>query len=274
LIYISHLGETVMALSLAGLAAIAQAGALGLKGGAWALDKFQRWRDPEGMQRKDIFKQLDTTPEQYELRRQTLEQALSGMRTPQQVFAPAQARMLGAQDITAGLPQQVGGIAIPQRPGGLLDILGTMDAQARSGYESDLARIGAMRGPARNPVGRTSGTLGMRLGALRERGQQLAQNRFQLLADYANSNQLAQLEALRTNIGQQRAQTQLQDFLANMQRQQQAGIQQGYLAQQQQNIGEAGLRNIMEAERYRQGTQRFRIGQQAPYSAQTMPEGV
>jgi len=256
------------------LAAILAAAPYVLKGGAYLIDKYRRWRDPEGFRRAEIFKRVGITPEQYELRRQNLEQALGTLQDPQRVFLPAQAQMQQPADITAGLPQQVGAQPVAARPTGLAGLLASLGGAARSGYQEDLARIGARRGPVRNPLGRTSGQLGMMTEALRGRATGLAQDRFRLLSDYATRSAVSDIEAAGLGMQREGAQGRLQNFLAQLRRQQQAGQQEQYLGQQGLNLGEANLRNILEGERYRQGVRRFALGQQAPYTAQPAPQGV
>jgi len=262
--------------TLAGLAAatpaMLAAAPYVLKGGAYGLRKFKQWKDPEGFRRQQILKQAGATPEQYELRKQNLSEALGAMQRPQQVFLPRQAQMQQGGDITAGLPQEIGRPAQPARPGSLTEVLNAMNQGARTGYQEDLAGIGARRGPVRNPLGRTSGQLGMMSDALRGRATNLARNRFQLLADFANRNAMSEMEAGGVNLQRGGAQNQLQNFLQQMRQQQQGGIQAQYLGQQGMNVDEANLRNILEGERYQQGIRQFRIGQQEPYTAQPAPQ--
>jgi len=248
-----------------------------ISGAAALVRKFKDWRDPgrhARFQRAQVLKRIGVTPEQYQLRRQNLAEALQSLEQPQRVFLPQQARMQRGEDITAGLPQEIGEEARPARPGNLTAILNAMGQTARTGYQEDLARIGARRGPVRNPVGRTSGQLAMMSEALRGRATGLARDRFRLLSDYANRAAMAELEAGATGLQRGEAENRLQNFLQQLRQQQLGGQQAEYLGQQQLGIDEAQLRNILEGERYRQGVRQYRIGQQEPYIAQQAPQGV
>ena len=239
---------------------------------AGGVRKFKEWRDPAGFRRQQILKQVGATPEQYQLRRQSLSRALQGMRPIQDVFHPRMAQMQQAGDITAGLPTQVGTAPQPQYARGLSGLLGAMDQAARSGYQTDLAQIGVHRGPVRNPLGRTSGQLAMMQDALRNRMTGLAQSRAQLLGDFATRNAMAQLEAGNLGLQRDEANTALTNFLNQLRQQQQQGVRADYLGQMQQNIGEAGLQNILGAEQQQQAVRQFQIGQQPAYTAQRVPQ--
>jgi len=234
--------------------------------------KFKEWRDPAGFRKQQILKQVGITPEQHQLRRQSLSRALQSMRPIQDVFSPRMAQMQQPGDITAGLPTTVGTAPTPQYARGLSGLLGAMDQSARSGYQRDIAQIGVRRGPARNPLGTGSGHLGMMQEALRNRMTGLAQSRAQLLGDFATRNALAQLEAGNLGLQREEANTALTNYLNQIRQQQQQGVRADYLDQMQQNIGEAGLANILGAEQQQQATRQFQIGQQPAYTAQRVPQ--
>jgi len=247
-----------------------------LQGVAAGIRRFKRGRNPTQYDRQQILKRVGVTEEQAALRKQNLEEALAALSQPQRIFESPQVRMQAGEDITAGLPQEVGQEAQPTAPriGSLIPILNAMAATARSGYQEDLARIGESQGPVRNPVGRTSGYQAMIGAARTRRGTDLYTRQTDLLRQYANRSGLAELEAGALNVQRAGAQTQLQNFLEQLRQQQAAGLQSQYLGQRQLGTDQANLRNILEAERYRQGVRQFRIGQQPHYTAQAAPEGI
>jgi len=263
-----------MAISLAALLAIGAIAPTIINAATSGIKKFKRFRDPEGYQRQEILKQFNITPEQYDLRRQNLQEGLGAFISPQQIFNPAQANIPATENIGLELPQTIGTPAQAQRPGGLAEILNLIAQNARTGYQNDLAAIGARRGPVRNRVGRTSGQLGLMSEALRGRIQGFAQDRFKLLSDYANRNAIADIEAGNLNLQRESSQDQLSNFIEQFMQQQQAGQQQQFLGQQQLNRDEANLRNILGGEQYQQRIRQYQIGQQAPYTFQQAPEGV
>ena len=243
-----------------------------IQAGGWLANKWQTSRP--GYQKASALKRAGITPEQYDLRKQELEQGLAMSQDPQQLFLPRQAQMQQGQDFTQGLPQQVGQQQQPQYAGGLASILSRMGQSARSGYDSDIAGIGAMRGPSRNPRGRSSGMQAMMRQAMIGRQTGFLQDRFQLLSDFANRNAMSEIESGALNVQRGGAQNRLQNFLADMKRRQQGMGQEQYLGQQQYNINQAGMRNILGSEQQRQGSRRFNIGQRDQYITQQAPQGI
>lgn len=233
---------------------------------------YRRWRDPEGVRRQEILQRTGQTPEEYEYRMNILRQAMGEGQGPQRVFGAPEAPPPPAPPIEEFDPE----FAARQRaieaqvPGAntLRDVLNNMNQAARSGYSRDAAMIGARRGPGRNAIGRTSGELGFRSDALRQRATDLAQNRFKLLSDYANRFGMAEIEAGGANLQQQQTQNQLSNFLQNLQQQNVQGQREGYLGQRGLESGYTNLRNILEGERYQQGTRQMRIGLQPSYQLQ------
>lgn len=254
-----------------GLGTILGLAPLALRGISAGLKYLGVNRDQGRVRKKDIIKQSAVTPEQAAIKQQSLQQGVKALRTPQQVFLPGQPQMQEAGDITAGLPQQIGQASGVQRPGGLMGILNAIQSAAQSGYQEDLARIGARRGPVRNPLGRTSGYSGMASQALRSRASGLLRDRYKLISDYANRATNAELEAGALGVQREGAQNQLQNFLNQLRQQQVAGEQEEFLGQRQLEIDEATLRNILEAERYRQGIRKYRLGQQSQFMTQQSP---
>jgi len=245
---------------------------IALQGIGLGLRKLRQWRNPQELRRQQILKRQGITPEQYDLRKQSLEQSLRGMRSIPDVFSPAAPRVQPQADITAGLPQQIGQEASPQRATGLAALLNILDQGATSGYQSDLAQIGARRGPVRNPVGRTSGQLAMMKDALTNRMSGLARSRGQLLGDFATRNAIAEIEAGNLNAQGEQVNTALMNMLNQLRQQQQLGMQADYLGQMRQNIGQAGFANIMGAEQQQQAIRQFNLGQQSPYTMQVAPQ--
>ena len=253
-----------------GLAALPYA----LRAISWGVNKTKRGLYPEYYRRQNIFKRINATPEQYELRKQNLQEGLASIARPQRVFGPERMQVEPGEDLTGNFPQQVGRRAQPARPGSLSAILQTMDQSARSGYQNDVAEIGTRLGPVRNPIGRSSGQLGMMADALKERASGLAQNKFNLLANYANRNAMSEIESGGLNLQRDEAQNQLQNFLNQARTQQISGRQSQYLGQQQLGIDRSRLRNILEGELAQQGLRQYRIGQQNRYNVQRIPGGV
>ena len=239
-----------------------------LSGISSAFGGIKRRLNPEYHRQQDIYKRLNVSPKQYELRRQQLQEGLASMKSPQSVFFPEQAQMQQLEDITRGLPQQVGSPAQAARPGSLAAILNMMNQGARSSYQTDLAAIGARRGAGRGFGGRTSGGFAMRGEALKGRATNLAQDKFKLLSNFANRNLMADMELGQTNLQRDESQNQLMNFLSQLQQQQQGGLQEEYLGQQGLNIDQANLQNILGGEQYQQGIRQFRLGQESPYRLQ------
>jgi len=257
--------------------ALGTLGALGLIGVAGppvlrGISSGLRWLrskwDPVGFKKQETLKSLNITPEQYDIRRRNLQEGLAAIKTPTQIFSPMSPAVRQQQDITAGLPTTIGGGVRPARPTGLSALLGSLATSARSGYEEDLARIGARPRAVRNPVGRTSGELGMRQEALRGRSIGYAKGAMGLLSDYATRNAIAELEAQNTGLQRDESQQALQNFLSGLRQRQQSGMQQDYLGQQRYNLAASQLSNLSAQERYQQGLRRYQIGMQTPYNIQ------
>lgn len=243
-----------------------------IKGIGKLIGAYQRWKNPEYYERQQVLKRTGITPEQYELRRQNLEEAANVLQNQQRLFLPAQAGPVSMQDLAAGIPQQIGQEAQPVRPGGLADILGRMQQAAREGYQQDAAAIGTQAGRRFSGNIKSASTLGQYNQAYAGRATGYGKSAFDLLKDYANRNAIAEIEAGSLNARRGQAQNALQRLIMQTRLQGQGLGQQEQLNQQQQYNQQAALRNLQEQERYIGAGRKYRIGQQSPYTVEQQPK--
>jgi len=236
--------------------------------GSAGLRKLRQLRDPVGFRKQEALQEIGITPEQYDVRRRNMLEGLQALKTPQQVFAPRPITQMSQRDVTAGLSSQIGGNITPQRPGGLAALLDNQATMARRGYESAVAQIGARRMPGRSARGGggSSAEYGMMRDALKGGAIGYTQNVMKLLGDYATRNAMADIEAGQTSMEMSDAEKKLQSLLNNLRMQQQAGMQEGYLGQQQYGLEEQRLRNMLSGEERQQALRKYQVGMQSPYA--------
>ena len=239
-----------------------------LKGGAWGLDKYRKWKNPYQYHRNRTLSQMNLAPEAYELQKQNLQQGLEYLQGRQNILRPRQAIMRQQAGIAGAVPAQIENVQPAQNLRGLPALLRNMAEAGQRGYQQDVGLYQTQLGRI-NPLGlRTSNIAGTLQDLYLTRTQQAGQNQLRALTDYARQNAILDIEGRRLAAGQGQAQNQLDQFIASLGRGERGLAQQDYLQQQQRGQNVADILNQYNQQRYRQGAQQYQIGNQPTYNLQ------
>jgi len=257
-------GAGTGALIGAGVALLPEA----LKGGAYALDRYRKWKNPYAYRRDKVLGQMNLGPEAYELQKQNLSKGLKYLSSGQNTFQPRRVLYQQGSNIAGGLPQTVGDAPQVQKLTGLAAMLQSIKEANERGYRRDYGQLSSQV-EASNPLGLMgSDAVGAFNELYNERARQSAQSQLGALSDYARQNAIVDIENQNLGLGQIGAQTELQSFLSGLNRAETGMSQQDFLRRQEHSQGQSNLLNRYGSERYRQGVQQYRMGNQPVYNLQ------
>jgi len=247
-----------MAIALGTILGAAAAAPYIWKGGRALYNKYSKWRDPDAYKRKEVFRQRNITPEQYDLSKRNLQEAMDYLQNPQRVYRPAQATMQQQGNIPTISP--IGSQGQAQRLPGLAGRLQGLERAASSGYHTDIASLGS-RLSQLNPMGvRSASTLGLFQDAYKNRLKGLIGDQYNLLSQYRTQSGIQDIEGGALDLDRQRINAALMGNQADLLRRQGGLGQSDFLSQQQFNLGQSGLQNLWSNERARMANQQLQYG--------------